>query len=152
MHTNAYDYVVPKGRAAAVQRYYEETVRSTVFETRHPAVRVHPETRERTLLLEHFIKRFVHLSATDSARIFSVLQGTLPGWTMRYAGWSTGDVAMWDNRATQHILVDDYGDQPRILRRVTVAGEVPVNIHGQRSAILKRTPSIPEEEAAVSVQ
>jgi hypothetical protein len=35
---------------------------------------------------------------------------------------------------------------------VTVAGEVPVDIHGQRSAILKRTSSIPEEEAAVAVQ
>ena len=82
-------------------------------------VRTHPETGERTLLLGHFIKHFVHLSATDSARIFSVLQGyvTRLDNTVRWR-WSTGDVAMWDNRATQHILVDDYGDQPRTLLRI----------------------------------
>lgn len=47
--------------------------------------------------------------------------------------WSPGDVAIWDNRATQHYAIDDYGDQPRIVRRVTVAGDVPVGIDGRRS-------------------
>ena len=151
VHTNAYDYVWPLGRVEAVQRYYE-TARSTIFETRHPVVRVHPETGERTLLLGHFIKHFVHLSATDSNRIFSVLQGyvTRLDNTVRWR-WSAGDVAMWDNRATQHILVDDYGDQPRILRRVTVAGDIPVSIDGQHSVLRKKTAAIAEtlKEAAL---
>jgi Taurine catabolism dioxygenase TauD, TfdA family len=30
--------------------------------------------------------------------------------------WSAGDVVIWDNRATQHKAIDDYGDQPRIVR------------------------------------
>jgi len=24
--------------------------------------------------------------------------------------WAPGDVAIWDNRATQHYAIDDYGD------------------------------------------
>ena len=35
--------------------------------------------------------------------------------------WSTGDVVIWDNRATQHKAIDDYGDQSPIVRRVTPA-------------------------------
>jgi taurine dioxygenase len=27
--------------------------------------------------------------------------------------WSAGDVVIWDNRATQHKAIDDYGDQRR---------------------------------------
>jgi alpha-ketoglutarate-dependent sulfate ester dioxygenase len=152
VHTNAYDYVQPKGRADAVQRYYE-LARSTVFETEHPAVRVHPETGERTLLLGHFVKNFVDLPATDSAHIFSVLQGHVIRLenTVRWR-WSAGDVAIWDNRATQHILVDDYGDQSRVLRRVTVAGDVPVSIDGRHSVVRKKTPSVPEKRAEVAAQ
>jgi hypothetical protein len=32
------------------------------------------------------------------------------------------DVVIWDNRATQHKAVDDYGNQTRIVRRVTIDG------------------------------
>jgi alpha-ketoglutarate-dependent taurine dioxygenase len=43
--------------------------------------------------------------------------------------WAAGDVAIWDNRATQHKAIDDYGDQRRIVRRVTIDGPVSVGIH-----------------------
>jgi taurine dioxygenase len=46
-------------------------------------------------------------------------------------------VAIWDNRATQHYAVDDYGDQHRVMRRVTLDGDVPVSIDGRRSRIRK---------------
>jgi taurine dioxygenase len=45
--------------------------------------------------------------------------------------WSAGDVVIWDNRATQHKAIDDYGDQPRIVRRVTIDGPVSVGIDGR---------------------
>ena len=44
----------------------------------------------------------------------------------------------WDNRATQHYAVDDYGTQPRIVRRVTLAGEVPVGVDGQLSRTTRK--------------
>ena len=52
--------------------------------------------------------------------------------------WREGDVAIWDNRSTQHYAVDDYGDQPRIVRRVTLAGEVPVGLDGRRSQTISK--------------
>ena len=47
--------------------------------------------------------------------------------------WKAGDVAIWDNRATQHYAVNDYGDQHRVVRRATVDGDVPVSVDGRRS-------------------
>jgi hypothetical protein len=46
-------------------------------------------------------------------------------------GWSTGDVVIWDNRATQHKAIDDYDNEPRIVRRVTIDGPVSVGIDGR---------------------
>ena len=55
-----------------------------------------------------------------------------PENTVRW-NWRMGDVAMWDNRATQHRSVPDHGDAPRKLRRSTVLGTVPTAIDGRRS-------------------
>jgi len=51
--------------------------------------------------------------------------------------WKAGDVAIWDNRSTQHYAIDDYGTQDRVVRRVTLKGEVPVGVNGQRSQTIK---------------
>ena len=55
--------------------------------------------------------------------------------------WREGDVAIWDNRATQHHAVDDYGDQPRVVRRVTSTATSPVSVDGRRSATRKKAPA-----------
>jgi taurine dioxygenase len=57
---------------------------------------------------------------------------TVPENTIRWT-WAAGDVAMWDNRATQHRAVDDYDDQRRVMHRVTLAGDVPVDVYGRTS-------------------
>jgi taurine dioxygenase len=38
---------------------------------------------------------------------------------------------IWVNRATQRKAIDDYGDQRRIMRRVTIDGPVSVGIDGR---------------------
>lgn len=45
-----------------------------------------------------------------------------------------GDVAIWDNWATQHYGVADYDDEYRRLHRVTLACTVPVSVDGNHSA------------------
>lgn len=113
---------------------YAANTKKHVARTEHPVVQVHPETGERSLILGAWMKRFVGLNNADSAKIFEVLQGwvTLPENTVRWS-WRMGDVAMWDNRATQHRAVPDYGDGSRIFRRATVLGTVPTSIDGRRS-------------------
>ena len=104
------------------------------FRTEHPVVRVHPETGERTLVAGDFTRGFLGLDSHESATLLELLQRriTMPENTIRW-NWAPGDVAMWDNRATQHRAVDDYDDQRRVMHRVTLSGDVPVDIHGQPS-------------------
>ena len=47
-----------------------------------------------------------------------------PEYTCRFR-WRAGSVAFWDNRATLHYALDDYGDAPRYAHRVTLRGDKP---------------------------
>ncbi|TIX60037.1 MAG: TauD/TfdA family dioxygenase, partial [Mesorhizobium sp.] len=135
IHSNAYDYAAVRPRATAEEkRHFEEVFTSTIYETEHPVVRVHPETGEKSLLLGNFVQRLVGLSKSDSAKLYEVFQSyvTAPENTVRWR-WQVGDVAIWDNRATQHYAVNDYGDQHRVVRRATVDGDVPIGVDGRRS-------------------
>jgi alpha-ketoglutarate-dependent taurine dioxygenase len=141
LHTNEYDYQARRVSPSEEElRQYHEVFTSTVYETEHPVVRVHPETGERTLILGHFVKKILGVSSHDSAHLFQVLQDhvTRPENTVRWR-WAVGDVAVWDNRATQHYAINDYGDQHRLVRRVTVDGDVPVSVDGRRSITRSKT-------------
>ena len=140
VHTNAYDYADREPGAhdddeVAVARRQE--FRRTTYETAHPVVRVHPETGERALLLGHFVKQLVGLNQLESSTLFNLLQNRVTRLenTIRWT-WQQGDVAIWDNRATQHYAVADFGEEPREVRRITVAGDVPVSVDGRRSEVL----------------
>ncbi len=139
IHSNVYDYAAVRPRASAEERrHYEEVFTSTVYETEHPVVRVHPETGERSLLLGSFVQRFAGLSKRESAVLYDLFQSyvTAPENTVRWR-WQAGDVVIWDNRATQHYAVNDYGDAHRVVRRVTVDGDVPVGVDGRASTALR---------------
>ncbi|MGG3572451.1 TauD/TfdA family dioxygenase [Bacillus gobiensis] len=135
LHSNEYDYLGSHTQASSKAiKHFTEVFTSTVIETEHPVVQVHPETGERTLILGHFAKKILGLSSSDSFHLFSVLQNHIISLenTVRWH-WEAGDVAIWDNRATQHYAINDYGDQHRVVRRVTVEGEVPISVDGRRS-------------------
>jgi len=118
----------------ARMKNYRVNTAKHVDAVEHPVVHVHSETGERSLILGSWVKRFVDLNTADSAKIFEILQSyvSLPENTVRWS-WRMGDLAMWDNRATQHRSVPDYGDGPRVLRRATVLGSVPAAIDGTHS-------------------
>jgi alpha-ketoglutarate-dependent taurine dioxygenase len=142
VHTNAYDYAASRPGATAEQlKRHKEVFASTVYETAHPVVRIHPITGERTLVLGNFVKSLVGFSSQDSRGLIDILQGhaTRLENTVRWR-WREGDVAIWDNRATLHYAIDDYGDQHRVMRRVTLGGDVPVSIDGRRSRAIKPEP------------
>jgi taurine dioxygenase len=134
-HTNNYDYAATHATLGDERiAQYREVFTSVNYETEHPVVRVHPETGERSLLLGHFVRRIAGLNGVDSDHVFNLLQNHVTRLenTVRWH-WSLGDVAIWDNRATQHYAIADYGRAPRKLHRVTVAGDVPVGVDGFRS-------------------
>ena len=141
VHTNDYDYAAVSERDDQLddeQIFKRQEFSRVKYETEHPVVRIHPETGERTLLLGHFVKKFVGLNTAESHAIFNLLQNRVTKLenTTRWA-WQQGDVAVWDNRATQHYAVADFGEQRREVRRVTVAGDVPVGPDGRRSNVVK---------------
>src|SRR5204863_7604288 len=106
-------------------------------ESRHPVVRVHPETGEKGLFIGGFTRRIEGLSETESRDVIRLLQAhvTKPEHILRWS-WQPGQVLVFDNRITQHYAIDNYDKQPRKLSRITVAGDVPVSVDGRRSESL----------------
>jgi alpha-ketoglutarate-dependent taurine dioxygenase len=140
VHTNVYDYArdTESGEDDDDSNFERAEFESTYYETEHPVVRVHPETGERSLVLGHFVKKFVGLNSSESTALFKVLQDRITKLenTVRWT-WEPGDVAIWDNRATQHYAVADFDTQPREMRRITVAGDVPVSVDGRSSIVVQ---------------
>lgn len=92
----------------------------------HPVVRVHPVTGRKSLFVnEHFTRRIVELSHEESDALLQFLTrwATNARFALRYR-WSEGTIAMWDNRCTQHCVLNDFEGE-RIIQRVTVMGDVP---------------------------
>jgi taurine dioxygenase len=92
----------------------------------HPVVRVHPETGRRSLYVNRlFTSHIPQLTRNESDAILEYLfrfsEG--PQFTCRYR-WRPGDIAIWDNRVTQHYAVNDYREV-RMGQRVTVLGDHP---------------------------
>lgn len=138
VHSNDYDYAALRPNAVPeALAQYKEVFTSTKFLTEHPVVRVHPETDERVLLLGNFVQRISGLTGRDSRALVDLFQSHIerPENTVRW-DWQVGDVAIWDNRATQHYGVDDSDTHERKLRRVTIDGDIPVGVDGRSSTLI----------------
>lgn len=88
----------------------------------HPVVQTHPETGRRALYVNRgWTTKLVGFSQIESNGILGMLfdHAERPEFIVRWT-WTVGDAAMWDNRCTMHYAIDDYGDAPRILHRVTM--------------------------------
>jgi alpha-ketoglutarate-dependent sulfate ester dioxygenase len=152
VHSNLYDYAAVKPRAtAAAAQHFDDVFTSTVYETEHPVVRVLPRTEERSLVLGYFIRRFVGYSQSDSHHLFELLQSHVTKLenTVRWR-WNEGDVAIWDNTATQHYAINDYVNEKRVVRRSTIQGDVPVSVDGRTSTTKSKAakPKVPALETA----
>lgn len=93
-------------------------------EVLHPVVRTHPFTGEKCLYVSRAATgRIEGLEAGEGES----LVGELADWCVRdeyvYTHrWAVGDLLLWDNCASQHLAVGDYGGSRRLLHRTTVAG------------------------------
>jgi taurine dioxygenase len=99
----------------------------------HPVVRVHPVSGRKALYVnEHFTRRIVEMNAGESEMLLGYLTRWVqqPRFTVRYR-WRENTIAMWDNRSTQHFVLNDF-DGERIIQRVTVMGDRPEGVHPPR--------------------
>ena len=90
----------------------------------HPVVRTDPETGKKALYVnEHFTRRIVEMSGQESDHLLAYLTNWVkqPPFTVRYH-WTAGTIGIWDNRFTQHYVVNDFVGE-RVIERVTVMGD-----------------------------
>nr|WP_274617713.1 TauD/TfdA family dioxygenase [Bradyrhizobium oropedii] len=122
----AFDYNVTEGATEAEKRRLDDVSTGTIYETTHPIVRVHPETGERVLSLGRSVQNFVGLQRYPSQRLFELLQSylTAPENTLCW-NWKSGDVAIWDNRATERYPVNKIGSPHWAVDRLAIDAGVP---------------------------
>ena len=103
----------------------------------HPVVRTHPETGEKVLFVGSFTTHFVNHNTPENIRHgidktpgaslllnYLLSRASIPEYQVRWS-WQPGDVAVWDNRSTQHYAVNDYWPAPRKMERAAILGDAP---------------------------
>lgn len=93
----------------------------------HPCIRTHPETGRSILFINWvYAIRFHDMTEEESAPLLDFLNrhSQRPEFQIRFR-WRKGSLALWDNRSTQHIAVNDYAGSRRVMDRVTIAGDRP---------------------------
>ncbi|HEX5095155.1 MAG TPA: TauD/TfdA family dioxygenase [Acidimicrobiia bacterium] len=93
----------------------------------HPLVRTHPDTGRKSLFLGgDFMREIVALRADESATLLDFLRRHIEDarYHCRWR-WAVGDVAIWDERSTNHRSAGDHFPQHREIRRSEVGGARP---------------------------
>ena len=94
----------------------------------HPLIVKHPVTGQKLLYVNPtFTSRIVDLSSEESSAVLGMLFKHLlsPDFQVRLK-WRENDVAIWDNRCTQHRALGDYAGKRRRMHRITIAGDEPI--------------------------
>ena len=103
----------------------------------HPVVRTHPETGQKILFVNGFSTHFTNFHTPANVRYgqdftqgmssllqYLISQAAIPEYQVRWR-WQSGDVAIWDNRCTQHYAVMDYPPCHRKMERAGIQGDTP---------------------------
>ena len=103
----------------------------------HPVVRTHPETGERVLFVNGFTTHFTNFHTPQYVRYgqdytqgmssllqYLIAQAAIPEYQVRWR-WQPNDIAIWDNRCTQHYAVMDYAPCHRKMERAGIMGDAP---------------------------
>lgn len=95
-------------------------------ESAHPLVRTHPDTGRKALYIGNHTQSLDGFTPAEAKPILDYLKAfaVQPEMTCRFA-WQPGSLAIWDNRCTQHLALNDYHGKRRRMHRVTVAGDAP---------------------------
>ncbi len=93
----------------------------------HPVVRTHPTSGAHGLFVNRlFTTHLMGVDEAESEAILTYLYDHLERaeYCCRFR-WRPNSIAFWDNRATLHRPVNDYFPAPRVMERITIAGDRP---------------------------
>ena len=124
---NVFEYVEEGGYGQSAMELYPEMPCGAKCHA-HPVVRTHPATGRKALYVNRGMTVCIdgmERSRSDALllRLFDHQEQAQFQYSHR---WRVGDLIMWDNRCTMHARTDFPAEERRILRRVTVLGEIPV--------------------------
>ena len=94
----------------------------------HPIVRTHGETGRKCLYLGDHASHILGLPLDQGRAIVEALNASIVKPEIVYShAWRARDFVVWDNRCLLHrAQAYDTGTEPRVIRRCTVLGQVPV--------------------------
>ena len=95
-----------------------------VGEAVHPMVIRHPESGRPALYVNPgHTRRIEGWTVEESLPLLTFLyeHASSDAFTCRFA-WTPGSVAIWDNRCTWHMAMNDYHGERRLLHRITIDG------------------------------
>ena len=120
------------GAAMPIEKRH--ALRAQYPDAEHPVVRTHPETGEKVLFVCGFATHFTNFHTAANVRVgqdfapgsaqllqYLISQAAIPEYQVRWR-WKPDDVAIWDNRATQHYAVMDYAPCHRRMERAGIIG------------------------------
>lgn len=93
----------------------------------HPLIRTHPDTGRKALFVAgNFMKSVEGMSADESEMLIGWLDEYInnPNFHVRWQ-WQEGDLAIWDERCTNHRALSNHYPQYRRMRRCTIEGDAP---------------------------
>lgn len=104
--------------------------------TRHPLVRVHPETKRKALFMcGEFMSGIVGLHPAESKAVLDHLRSQLdnPNIQCRWT-WRLHDLVVWDERCSNHRATSDHYPHRRTVRRCTMGASTPQGPSGHADA------------------
>jgi taurine dioxygenase len=104
----------------------------------HPLVRVHPDTGRPGLYFpgREFLRGIVGMHRDESDALVDMIAARLddPNLQCRWH-WQLHDVAMWDERCTNHRATSDHHPSYRMVRRCLVGSGAPIAVDRSTAAI-----------------
>ena len=100
--------------------------RETAVQFAHPAIRTHPETGRETLYVNRLMTEEIEgiPEAEGDALLTRLFETTEHSRFVYEHAWRQGDLIIWDNRSVQHARTDYPPDEPRLMRRVGIEGDI----------------------------
>jgi taurine dioxygenase len=119
-HIYSADGIYAKTDQAADLKGHDERTRAV-----HPVIIRHPQTgREILYVNPAFTLHFEGWTREESMPLLTYLyQVAMQDRFHCRVSWAPGSLAIWDNRSTWHLAMNDYHGHRRLMHRITISGE-----------------------------